>query len=100
MLARPAVLFVAAASLAAYAQAPTPADPSFEVASIKRNVSSEPGGFIRVEEGVRFNATGVQLGFIIRQAFNVMETQVVNQPDWFTTERYDSCSPPCRSSSD
>ena len=72
-----------------YAQSQQPAAPSFEVASIKRNVSSEPGGFIRVEEGVRFNATGVPLAFIIRQAYGVMETQVVNQPDWLTSERYD-----------
>ena len=65
---RLAVSFVAAATLTGYAQSQQPASPSFEVASIKRNISSEPGGFIRVEEGVRFNATGVPLSFIIRQA--------------------------------
>jgi uncharacterized protein (TIGR03435 family) len=83
-----AVLLVAAATLPGFGQS-QPATPSFEVASIKRNVSNEPGGFIRVEEGVRFNATGVPLDFIIRQAYGVMETQVVNQPDWLTSERYD-----------
>jgi hypothetical protein len=76
---RLAVLLVAPATLTGFAQS-QPADPSFEVASVKRNVSSEPGGFIRVEEGVRFNATGVPLAFILRQAYGVMETQVVNQP--------------------
>jgi bla regulator protein blaR1 len=85
---RLAVLLVAAATLRGSAQS-QPATPSFEVASIKRNVSSEPGGFIRVEEGVRFNATGVPLSFIIRQAYGVLETQVANQPDWFNSERYD-----------
>ena len=85
---RLAVLLFATATLAGYAQSP-PAAPSFEVASIKRNVSSEPGGYIRVEEGVRFNATGVPLSFILRQAYGVMENQIVNQPDWLTSERYD-----------
>jgi uncharacterized protein (TIGR03435 family) len=85
---RLAVLIGAAATLTASAQS-QPATPSFEVASIKRNVSSEPGGFIRVEEGMRFNATGVPLAFIIRQAYGVLETQVANQPDWLTSERYD-----------
>ena len=85
---RLALLLVAAATLTGSAQS-QPAAPSFEVASIKRNISSEPGGFIRVEEGVRFNATGVPLSFIIRQAYGVLETQVANQPDWLTSERYD-----------
>jgi len=85
---RLAVVLVAAATLTGSAQS-QPAVPSFEVASIKRNISSEPGGFIRVEEGVRFNATGVPLSFIIRQAYGVLETQVANQPDWLTSERYD-----------
>jgi uncharacterized protein (TIGR03435 family) len=100
MVRRLAVSFVVAATLVSlnaltafiatgYAQSQPPAVPSFEVASIKRNVSSEPSGFIRVEEGVRFNATGVPLAFIIRQAYGVMETQVANQPDWLTSERYD-----------
>jgi len=85
---RLAVVLVAAATLTGSAQS-QPAAPGFEVASIKRNISSEPGGFIRVEEGVRFNATGVPLSFIIRQAYGVLETQVANQPDWLTSERYD-----------
>jgi uncharacterized protein (TIGR03435 family) len=85
---RLAVVLVAAATLMGSAQS-QPAAPGFEVASIKRNISSEPGGFIRVEEGVRFNATGVPLSFIIRQAYGVLETQVANQPDWLTSERYD-----------
>jgi len=82
------VFVIAAATLTGAAQSPAPT-PTFEVASIKRNVSSEPGGFIRVEEGLRFNATGVPLAFIIRQAYGVLETQVVNQPDWLNSERYD-----------
>ena len=89
MATRLAVPLVILATLTGFAQSPQPSTPSFEVASIKRNVSNEPGGFIRVEEGVRFNATGVPLAFIIRQAYGVLETQVANQPDWLTSERYD-----------
>jgi uncharacterized protein (TIGR03435 family) len=80
---------IGAATLTGAAQSPAPATPTFEVISIKRNVSNEPGGFIRLEEGVRFNATGVPFSFIIRQAFGLLETQLANEPDWAKSERYD-----------
>ena len=89
MAYRLAVLFIAAATLTGVAQSPGPATPSFEVASIKRNVSNDAGGYVRIEEGSRFNAVNASLALIIRQAYGVQGFQVVNLPDWVGTERYD-----------
>jgi len=86
---RLAVLFIAAATLTGAAQSPGPATPSFEVASIKRNVSNDAGGYVRIEEGSRFNAVNASLALIIRQAYGFQGFQVVNLPDWVGTERYD-----------
>ena len=62
---------------------------SFEVASIKRNVSGEISGYTRVEDGGRFNAVNAPLALIIRQAYGVLALQVVNAPDWVNNERFD-----------
>lgn len=82
------VLVIAAATLTGAAQSPAPT-PTFEVASIKRNVSNDAGGYVRIEEGARFNAVNASLALIIRQAYGVQAFQVVNLPDWVSTERYD-----------
>jgi bla regulator protein blaR1 len=89
MVVRLAVLFFAAAALTGSAQSPQLAAPSFEVASIKRNVSDEVGGYVRIEEGARFNAANATLNLIIRQAYGIQAFQVANLPDWVNTERYD-----------
>ena len=65
MAYRLAVLFIAAATLTGAAQSPGPAAPSFEVASIKRNVSNDAAGYVRIEEGSRFNAVNASLALII-----------------------------------
>ena len=88
MTSRLALLAITTATVAGHAQSPPPAGFSFEVASIKRNVSSNPG-FIRVEEGSRFNAVSASMALIIRQAYGLQLFQVVNLPDWVNSERYD-----------
>jgi uncharacterized protein (TIGR03435 family) len=82
-------IVIVAATLTGAAQSPAPAAPAFEVASIKRNVSNDAGGYVRIEEGARFNAVNASLALIIRQAYGVQPFQVVNLPDWVDTERYD-----------
>jgi uncharacterized protein (TIGR03435 family) len=60
----------------------------FEVASIKRNESGEGGSSFDMSRG-RIRATNTLLQPLIRQAFEVMDTQVVGAPSWMATERYD-----------
>jgi uncharacterized protein (TIGR03435 family) len=80
---------IVATTLTGAAQSPAPAVPRFEVASIKRNVSTDAAGYVRLEEGARFNAVNASLALIIRQAYGVQPFQVLNLPDWVSTERYD-----------
>jgi uncharacterized protein (TIGR03435 family) len=62
--------------------------PAFEVASIKRNASDGPSR-ARVQPGGRFTAVGVTVITLIRQAYEVLPTQVINAPEWMSSERYD-----------
>ena len=61
--------------------------PAFEVTSIKRNTSSDPARG-RVEPG-RFTAVNTPLLQIVRQAYDLLPSQVLNAPDWMQSERYD-----------
>jgi uncharacterized protein (TIGR03435 family) len=61
---------------------------AFDVASIKRNTSGEAGAGLDISRG-QLRATNAPLLPVIRQAFEVMDTQVVGAPDWVATERYD-----------
>jgi hypothetical protein len=59
---------------------------AFEVASIKRNTSGEAGAGLDMSRG-QLRATNAPLLPVIRQAFEVMDSQVVGAPDWVATER-------------
>ena len=85
---RLAVLLVAAATATGFAQS-QPAAPSFEVASIKRNISDAPNGYVRLEEGSGFNMVNAPVALIVRQAYGLQGFQMANMPDWTRTERYD-----------
>jgi uncharacterized protein (TIGR03435 family) len=69
--------------------AQSPQGQSFEVASIKRNVSvgqlssmnGEPGGRLRVTNHTLFN--------IIRQVHKLQRYQIVGGPDWVDNDRWD-----------
>ena len=61
---------------------------AFEVASIRRNTSGEPGASLDMSRGA-VRATNVPLQIIIRQAFDVMDSQIVGAPAWVTSDRYD-----------
>jgi uncharacterized protein (TIGR03435 family) len=67
--------------------------PSFEVASIKRNVAIDAergGGF---EPGGRFLMTNVDVRTLVRMAFRsgpvLFPSQIIGGPDWTGNERYD-----------
>jgi len=62
--------------------------PSFEVASIKPNRSSDNHVWIWSEHG-RFRATGAKIKFLIEQAYDLKEYQVSGGPSWINSERFD-----------
>jgi uncharacterized protein (TIGR03435 family) len=70
------------------AQSPTP-HTEFEVASIKR--SNAPTNLLRVQPspGGRLNLDNVPLRFLIANAYDVKDYQIIGAPDWTRTERYD-----------
>jgi bla regulator protein blaR1 len=61
----------------------------FEVASVKRNASG--GNFVQLggDPGGRFTATNVPLKLLIRQAYQLQDSQVVGGPNWINTDRFD-----------
>jgi uncharacterized protein (TIGR03435 family) len=66
-----------------------PVDPSlqFEAASVKASEALATGARMMMMPG-RFEATGVPLRGILRQALRAQDYQVVGAPDWVNTERY------------
>jgi uncharacterized protein (TIGR03435 family) len=61
----------------------------FEVASVKPNKSNDGRVMIGMQPGGRYTATNVPLRQLIRQAYQVQETQLVGGPEWIRTERFD-----------
>ncbi len=74
--------------LRAQSSASAAQSPAFEVASIKRNTSTGPSG-ARLQPGGRFTGVGVTVVTLIRQAYEMLPDQVINAPEWITSERYD-----------
>jgi uncharacterized protein (TIGR03435 family) len=63
-------------------------EPSFEVASIKRNTSGEQ--FMRMGGPPgRFSVTNLPLRNLIIQAYQLQPTQLIGGPEWIATERFD-----------
>ena len=79
-------LAAAIASASTYGQAPAGA--AFEVASVKRNRSSDTR--IRFEMPPdSLTATNVPLRFAVRQAYRLPEARVLGGPSWVDTDRFD-----------
>jgi uncharacterized protein (TIGR03435 family) len=64
------------------------ADARFEVASIRRNVSSDTRVRFETPPG-RLNAVNVPLRFLIRQAYRVPEARILGGPGWLDSDRFD-----------
>lgn len=62
---------------------------SFEVASIRRNLSGDSGSRVNAAPGGRVVATNVPLRNLIQNIFRVQDFQLVGGPDWLTSERWD-----------
>jgi uncharacterized protein (TIGR03435 family) len=64
-------------------------NPSFEVASIKPNVSGLGGSGQGTRPGGAFIATNVSLLRLVQFAYDAFDSQVVGGPDWIRNDRFD-----------
>jgi uncharacterized protein (TIGR03435 family) len=78
-----AVVAVCSAAGAA-AQAPR----AFDVVSVRQNTSGDPGAILDMSRG-QLRAINAPLQIVIRQAFEVMDSQIVGAPGWVASDRYD-----------
>jgi uncharacterized protein (TIGR03435 family) len=70
------------------------ADPGFEVATIKPNVSGEANLRQLTMDGRNFVLKNGSLDDLIGFAYNVQKKQIVNGPDWADKDRYDIAGVP------
>jgi uncharacterized protein (TIGR03435 family) len=77
------VLLAVASSVAVAAQAPT-----FEVSTVKRNVSGEARGE-SVFQSDRYMARNVRVRDLIAEAYRVRAFQITGGPDWIRSDRFD-----------
>ncbi len=81
-------LFVAGTLVSLRGQQTTEAPLAFEVASVKPNRSGVGPAKFGLPPG-RFTVTNAPLREIIRVAYQVSDFQLVNTPDWTSSERFD-----------
>lgn len=70
---------------------------TFEVASIKRNVSGDPGASIRVQPGGQMTVTNNSLYNLIRNAYGTQRFEMIpgaNLPSWIDSDRWDIVAKP------
>jgi uncharacterized protein (TIGR03435 family) len=89
---RRGVLAIVLAVIATAASAQTPR-PTFEVASVKRNLSLE-GGTMGISPGGRFRATNAPVLWMILMSYGELQrpliaSQLIGAPDWLLNEHYD-----------
>lgn len=65
---------------------------SFEVASVRRNSSGDPGGSVRIDPGNRLAVTNIAVVGLVRHAHGTQRWEMVpggNLPSWMETEKWD-----------
>jgi bla regulator protein blaR1 len=82
-----AVGIVTSPRVAAQVVAPAPDAPTFEVASVKTN--NTPGRIGGRGAPGRMDLTGMSLRRLIRQAYDIHESQIVGGPDWIDSQAFD-----------
>jgi uncharacterized protein (TIGR03435 family) len=85
LIVRLAVVVLGVSALAAQ----TPGAPAFEVASITQNVSGAAATASYVQPGGRYTATNVTLRMLMKTAYQVHDTQIVDGPGWIDVDRFD-----------
>ena len=68
--------------------------PTFDVASVKPNVSGEVGGGFNMRPGWQLVITNNSLRNIVRNAWGLQNFQIVGGPDWFDRDRFDITAKP------
>jgi uncharacterized protein (TIGR03435 family) len=81
-----AALVIAYGAVALAAQTPKP---TFEVASVKRNLSASSSSGIRPQAAGVFTATNTTVAAVIRFAYALPAYQIVGGPRWVRTDRFD-----------
>ena len=76
------------------AQSPQVAKPAFEVSTVRRNVSGETAGSLRMDPSGMFRAVNLDLRTLIANAYRdatrrLLPFQIMNAPDWLSKERFD-----------
>lgn len=66
-----------------------PAAGSFELTSVKRNISGEGRTSTRARPNGGWSATNVRLRAVIARAYEVREFQIEGAPDWVDFDRFD-----------
>src|SRR5579863_8816561 len=79
-------LTVGATAIVSLYAAPQEAPPAFDVASIKRDVSGEPGGIFTCVPNCHLER--MTLRGLVVLAYRVRDFQVTGGPDWIDSERY------------
>ena len=70
---------------------------TFEVASIRKNVSGDPGAQIRVQPGGQMTVTNNSLYNLIRNAYGTQRYEMIpgaNLPSWIDSDRWDIVAKP------
>ena len=63
--------------------------PTFDVASVKPNHSSDTESASVVQPGGRYIATNVTVRMLVKSAYGLHDTQLVGGPSWINSERFD-----------
>jgi len=74
---------------AAQQQVPADTHVTFEVASVRRNVSDTGGMGFNIQPGGRFTALNIPLAWLIEAAYGLGHHQMEGGPSWIHTERFD-----------
>ena len=64
-------------------------EPTFEVASIRRNTSADEIATFRAEPGGRVTATNITVRDLILRAYDLNRYELVGGPDWIERDRFD-----------
>ena len=75
--------------LASHPAAQSPAEPAFEVASVKPSNPDAAGPRAMPPVGGRFTASNLTLRELVRRAYGLFDAELVGGPDWQTSRRFD-----------
>src|SRR5688572_15553852 len=93
-MTRLALLLLGLAATAWPLAAQQTAASTFEVASVKRNVSNAPGSGANISPSGLLTISNMPIRTLLRNVLELQEAQLIGGPDWMATERYDITAKP------